>query len=278
MTDNQRRPWLKAYELASTEGWSIEPASPKRQWMDATFRRIAYRCLPLIAANQAGWVIRSPAAFTAVWSGKADNRGVRLTFDAGYEQYAGIAISHFGAGVLTFVLPWLFRTSPGYALAVRGLTNEPKENAVALDAIVETDWSPYTFTMNWKLLRGEVPVRFEKGDAVCLLQPFALDLLEQFECSFEPLTAAPRELREGFNAFVNGRSANNAVAPQGQYEAQRDYFAGRYPDGSPARYPAETGALANCPAVDRGLSGEPAEPQHRTGLGLRPFAPANGGN
>ncbi len=278
MTDNQRGPWLKAYELASTEGWSIEPASPKRQWMDATFRRIAYRCLPLIAANQAGWVIRSPAAFTAVWSGKADNRGVRLTFDAGYEQYAGIAISHFGAGVLTFVLPWLFRTSPGYALAVRGLTNEPKENAVALDAIVETDWSPYTFTMNWKLLRGEVPVRFEKGDAVCLLQPFALDLLEQFECSFEPLTAAPPELREGFDAFVNGRSANNAVAPQGRYEAQRDYFAGRYPDGSPARYPAETREPGECPAVDRRLSGALAEPQHRTGFGLRPFAPANRGN
>ena len=276
MTDSKRHPWLKAYEVASTAGWSIEPASPKREWMDETFRRIAYRCLPLIAANQAGWVIRSPAAFTAVWSGKADNRGVRLMFDAGYEQYAGIAISHFGAGVLTFVLPWLFRTSRGYGLAVRGPTNEPKENAIALDAIVETDWSPYTFTMNWKLLRGEVPVRFEKGDAVCLVQPFALDLLEQFECSFEPLAAAPRELREGFDAFVNRRSANNAVAPQGQYEAQRDYFAGRYPDGSPARYPAESAAPAEGPAADCASSGAFAEPRHRTSFGLRPFAKLSG--
>jgi hypothetical protein len=279
MTDDKPRPWLKAYELASTEGWSIEPASPKREWMDATFKKIAYRCLPLIAANQAGWVIRSPAAFTAVWSGKADNRGVRVLFDAGHERHAGIAISHFGAGVLTFVLPWLFRTSPGYGLALRGLTNEPKENAVALDAIVETDWSPYTFTMSWKLLRGEVPVRFEKGDAVCFVQPFALDLLEQFECSFEPFAAAPRELREGFDAFVNRRSTNIAVAPQGQYESQRDYFAGRYPDGSPARYPAETDVPAKCPALDRPSSGALAEPRprHRTSFELRPFAPRGRG-
>jgi hypothetical protein len=177
------------------------------------------------------------------------------------------------------VLPWLFRTSPGYGLALRGLTNEPKENAVALDAIVETDWSPYTFTMNWKLLRGEVPVRFEKGDVVCLVQPFALDLLEQFECSFEPVEAAPRELREGFDAFVNRRSANIAVAPQGQYESQRDYFAGRFPDGSPARYPAGTARPAECPAVDGTSSEALAEPspRHRTSFELRPFTRRDGG-
>jgi hypothetical protein len=41
MTNDQRRPWLKAYELASTEGWSIEPAPAKREWMDATFKPLS---------------------------------------------------------------------------------------------------------------------------------------------------------------------------------------------------------------------------------------------
>jgi hypothetical protein len=70
-----------------------------------------------------------------------------------------------------------------------------------------------------------------------MLQPFELGLLEQFDCSFEPFDAAPAELRQGFADFVNRRASNIAVAPQGQYETQRDYFSGRYPDGSPARYP-----------------------------------------
>jgi hypothetical protein len=269
------RPWIKAYTLGATDGWAIEPAPPKRDWMDATFKKIAYRCLPLIAANQAGWVVRCPAGFTATWSGKQDNRGVHVSFDPDSAGHAGIAISHFGAGILTFVLPWLFRTSPGYGLLLRGLTNEVKENAVPLDGVVETDWSPYTFTMNWKIVRGGVPVRFERGDAVCMIQPFPVAMLETFDCSFESFGEAPAEIRRGFDDFVNRRSANIAVAEQGQYASQRDYFAGRFPDGSPARYPDdERTALRTCPASGSHPSdpaNPPAQPSHRTGFELRTF-------
>lgn len=250
------RPWLKAYALGTTDGWAIEPSPARREWMDATFKRLAYRCLPLVAANQAGWVIRSPASFTAVWSGKQDNRGVRIAYDSEAAARTNIAVSHFGGGVLTFVLPWLFRTSPGYGLLLRGPTNEPKEHAAALDAVVETDWSPYTFTMSWRLLRAETPVRFLQGEPVCLIQPFALDLLERFDCSVEPFAAAPAELRRGFQDFVERRSANIAVAEQGGYETQRDYYAGRFPDGAPARYSGEDAAN---------------RPTHRTGFALKPF-------
>lgn len=280
MTDDDQppaRPWLKAYALGSTDGWSIEPASPKRDWMDATFKKIAYRCLPLVAANQAGWVVRCPANLTAVWSGRPDNRGVRVSYDADCARFEGIAISHFGSGVLTFVLPWLFRTSPGYGLLLRGMTNDVKDNAIPLDGVVETDWSPYTFTMNWKLVRGDVPVRFAKGDAVCMIQPFRLDLLEQFDCSFVPFAQAPPEIQRGFDDFVNRRSANIAVAPQGQYEAQRDYFAGRFPDGSPACYPqAERADEPRCPVSRSQDDATQASdlspvPRHRTGFDLKRF-------
>ena len=251
------RPWLKAYALGATEGWSIEPAGAKRDWMDETFKRLAYRCLPLIAANQAGWVIRSAVSFTATWSGKPDNRGVRIAYDADSAAQSDAAVSHFGGGVLTFVLPWLFRTSPGYGLLLRGPTNEPKEHAAALDAVIETDWSPYTFTMNWRILRPETPVRFEKGEPICHLQPFALGLLERFDCSVEPFDAAPPELQRGLHSFVQARSANIAVAEQGGYDTQRDYYAGRYPDGSAAHYPGDDAVACT--------------PTHHAGFTLKPF-------
>ena len=235
--------------------------------MDQTYQKIAYRCLPLIAANQAGWIVRCPANFTATWSGKIDNYGIRIDYAADSTHLRGTALSHFGSGVLTFVLPWLFRTPPGFGLLVRGATNEVRENAVALDGVVETDWSPYTFTMNWKLLRPDVPVRFNKGDAVCMLQPFALDLLERFDCSFESYEALPADVRNGFEDFVHRRSAASALAPQGRYETQRDYFAGRYPDGSPPRYATPSSERDTAPS-----DGEPAEPKHRAAFDLKPFA------
>lgn len=43
-------------------GLPLTPAPIDRDWMDATPDRFAYRCLPLVIANQAGWVI--PSALT----------------------------------------------------------------------------------------------------------------------------------------------------------------------------------------------------------------------
>jgi hypothetical protein len=272
-----QRPWLKAYTLGTADDWAIEAASPKRDWMDDTFKKIAYRCLPLIAANQMGWVIRCPANLTATWSGKPDNHGVRIVYEADSAHLTGVAISHFGGGVLTFVLPWLFRTSPGFGLVLRGPTNESKDHVFPLDAVIETDWSPYTFTMNWRLSQPEVPVRFRKGDTICMLQPYPLALLEQFDCSIEPFADAPPEIQRGFGDFVQGRARNIERAPQGQYTTQRDYFAGRYPDGSPARYPRGTVASSvalGCPAEAHARRSDGEElpaPQHRTGFVLQPF-------
>jgi hypothetical protein len=39
------------------------------------------------------------------------------------------AISHFGSGILTWNVPYLFRTPPGYNLLVRGPANWPKDAA-----------------------------------------------------------------------------------------------------------------------------------------------------
>jgi hypothetical protein len=115
-----------------------------------------------------------------------------------------------------------------------------------------------------------------------MIQPFALDLLEQFDCSFEPFAAAPEEIRQGFDDFVNRRSANIAVAPQGHYESQRDYFAGRFPDGSAARYPQATtndAPPAGCPAAastsarsDAAVARDDRTARHRTGFDLKPFS------
>ena len=43
----------------------IRPASQKRQWMDDTPEAFAYRCLPLVVANQHGWEVVAPHGLTA---------------------------------------------------------------------------------------------------------------------------------------------------------------------------------------------------------------------
>lgn len=137
------------------QGWDIKirPAPPTRDWMDATPSSYAYRCLPLNIANASGWEILNPVAFEAVWSGAPHQQALTITCPEGPLK----PVSLFGAGVLTFHVFGVFRTSPGWNLWVSSSPNQFKDGISALTGLIETDWSPYTFTMNWKFTR---PGRF----------------------------------------------------------------------------------------------------------------------
>lgn len=225
---------LHALATNTTEGWVLEPASPKRDWMDATPGKFAYRCLPLVMANQAGWVVRSPISFKASWNGGIDLDTLTLEFGKdGPESATKQVASNFGMGIITFRIPWIFRTSKGYGLMVRGPSNWWVDGAHPLDGLVETDWSPASFTMNWKILRRNNPVWFKKGDPVCLLTPFPLDLLESVEPEVRRIDDEP-QLRADFDAFAQQRwsqIAQNAETGGGMWS--KDYMRGHLPDGTP---------------------------------------------
>src|SRR6201992_1976929 len=97
----------------------ISPAPINRTWMSETRRGWANRCLPLLIANQGGWELRNPSAFTATWMGGNTPADLMIVPDT---RAAGqlLPASNFGYGILTWHLPILFRTPPGYDLLVRG--------------------------------------------------------------------------------------------------------------------------------------------------------------
>lgn len=182
---------LVAYELAPNPGYVIEPAPPKREWMDKAPGRTPYRCLPMVIANQAGWVVRCPGDFSVTWNGKVDPGGLNFKFPDEATSRAGFVASNFGMGIITFRFPWLFRTARGTGLWVHGPVNEPKDNLAALEGLVETDWLESPFTMNWKIQRRGAPVYFRKGDVLCTLTPFPLDELQSVAPKFRMIAAAP---------------------------------------------------------------------------------------
>ena len=103
-------------------------------------------------------------------------------------------VSHFGSGVITFTVPFLFRTPPGINLWVKGPANWIKDGVQALEGVVETDWLASTFTMNWKMTRVCEWVRFEKGEPFCMLVPVPRGLIETLVPRAEPIVANPELL------------------------------------------------------------------------------------
>ncbi|RBP43681.1 hypothetical protein DES53_10580 [Roseimicrobium gellanilyticum] len=221
------RPRITAYEVgAEMAGWTITPASYQRQLMDDTPGRGAYRCLPLSMANQAGWFVHCAFGFTAVWNGEVDSSGITLDFPEETREKASASIlSHFGCGIITFRLPFLFRTPPGVGLLVRGAPNWPLVNFHPLEGLVETDWSSSTFTMNWKILEPGREVRFDPATPVCFIQPFDMDLPEKLEAHRMPVKNDP-EIEKRFCEWRKSRSEfmNSEVQKRGGW--QKDYFQG----------------------------------------------------
>ncbi len=227
----------------------VRPAPVERDWMDAPTARHAYRCLPLAIANASGWELLTPSGFTAIWNGDPAIGSIHVEPDG---PGPAPAVDHFGAGVLTFHVPCLFRTPPGIDLMVTGPFNNAKDGIAPLTGIVETDWSVATFTMNWRFTRPATTIRFEAGEPFAHLMPLQRGLVEQMEPEWSPLSRTPK-LAQAHAAWAASRAAFNAdlARPNRGADAplwQRDYHRGLAADGAPI-----------------------APGDHRTRLKVRPF-------
>jgi len=169
--------------------------------MDATHERIAYRCLPMVIANQIGWDLLCPVDFMAVWDGGDGKVSRRFQFRDAETSYM---ISHFGYGILTFSISYLSRTSPGHNLWCKGPANDPEGGIAPLEGIIETDWSPCTFTMNWKFTRKAHAVWFKQGEPIATLLPFPRGYLNGFDPVIRPSAANP-ELDRDYRTWCEAR-------------------------------------------------------------------------
>ena len=233
-------------------GWAplIRPAPATRAWMDATPESFAYRCLPLNIANAHGWEVLTPCGFDAVWDGGNTPDAVKITLAPGADPQRA-PVSLFGQGVITFHIEAILRTPPGWNLWVGGSPNRQKDGIAPLTGVVETDWSPFTFTMNWRFTRLDHPVHFDAMEPICFLFPMERAAIEKFEPSFAPLGADPAT-EERFHAWSAARDAFHARMQQEPPKAPADRWQKHYYRG-----------------VD--VTGQSLVDDHKSKLRLKPF-------
>lgn len=196
---------LTAYEIHKNANFKryLRPSSSTRDWMDNSTNQFAYRCLPLTIANTYGWDILNSSAIEAVWDGGNTREAVKIT---GTDSNSPLsAHSHFGNGILTFAFPVIFSTEPGWDLMVAGPINSIKDGIVPLGGIVETDWLPFTFTMNWKFTRPSQRVVFAHKEPVCQLFPVKRGALESFNPRIESISNNT-ELEAKYKEWSSSRS------------------------------------------------------------------------
>ncbi len=239
MSDNSNRPTHPLIGFVTRDNPpQIAPAPISRAWMSEmseTRKGWPNRCLPMLIANQSGWELRNRCAFTATWSSQEDGVDVNVIPDK-RDTAQFLPVSHFGNGILTWHLPILFRTPPGYNLLVRGPANYPKDAVSPLEGVVETDWASASFSMSWKFTRKLMPVRFEVDEPICMIVPQRRAELEDFAPELRRIDS-DEDLHRKHQSFLRPRDmegqaqAAAAVAAGESVQWQADYTRGRHTDG-----------------------------------------------
>lgn len=226
---------LTAY-LVTDQEFSIQQGERKKDWMENSINRFAYRCLPLVIANQMGWDLLCPHSFIVIWNGGDSIHDLYIESDV----QPPAVLSHFGGGVLTFHVNALFRTSPGHNLWVKGPPNHPKDGISPLEGVVETDWATATFTMNWILTRANHRVRFEEGEPFCRILPYPRHYIGAFDTRIKNIQDNP-DLQQSYLKWSQGRQQFNDDLQVAGSEAQqtgwqKQYHRGQDPQGRKYEY------------------------------------------
>jgi hypothetical protein len=213
----------------------VVAAPSERDWIAKTQEQFARRCLPLVIANAHGWQILAQDSCDATWNGGNYQNDIELKTGSGTD--ANIS-SHFGYGILTFRIHCILRTEPGINLWIAGPANSFKDAIQPMSAVIESDWMPYTFTMNWQFTRPGTLVHFEKGEPICQFFPVPRGIVDAAEPVLRELNSDPdlqsmhQEWRAARDAFITALKAEDTEAVSQKW--QKHYFRGLYPDGSQA--------------------------------------------
>ncbi len=228
---------LTAYKTYNYNCQSLVPASRTRDWMDKTPGAFAYHCLPLVMANSLGWFLLNNVPCEMEWDGTEPASGLKVwaTEELTAAEKHLMPSSHFGSGVLTFHAEFMFCTEKKMNLITKGPANMPKHGIQALEGVIETDWLPYPFTMNWKMTAKNTRVRFERGEPIAQLIPWPSDLISTVEPEIRTMDSNP-ELFAKYEDYRKKRTVFNEKFKYDGSKRQKYYVRGedslgnRYPD------------------------------------------------
>jgi hypothetical protein len=215
----------KIYDVAP----EIVPGRSQREWMDAFPDRHPYRCLPLTMANSTGWEILCPIDIKIKWNGGPDEKDIQLLTTGDPAAITSFADSHFRRGIVTFHTGHLFRTPPGWGVWTMGAPNFHKDGISPLTGLVETDWLPFPFTMNWQMTRpGEVI--FKKGEPFCFITLMEHKKLEEITPKRKLLSTNPELVKE-YEAWRDSRADFNNRLQTKEEKAMKERWQRHYMKG-----------------------------------------------
>jgi hypothetical protein len=228
----------------------IKKPSNKRDWFDSWF----YNCLPLTIGNQYGFMVTSSFGFNVVWNGgnSKDDMNVTVITEGIDPKYpTPLMVTHFGFGVLTIEVPYIFRTPPGVNLMTINPPNYIIKNATVMTGVIESDNIRVPFTFNLRIQEPNVLTSFPAGTPLAGFIPIQRGFADKFELKDGEKVFGEKVFNEEVEMLHNHEIKRMMIRETNpERPIDRDYFHGQDLMGN--KFPEHQ--VPNGEIIKRGIS------------------------
>jgi hypothetical protein len=153
---------------------NISPMSIKRDWMDATPEKHAYRCFPVTQANMVGWNLSCDEDIVFTWNGVTDTSSETVKISKGNN------FSYTGRGQATISINTglVFKTEENTSMFVINPVNYFSEDFETMSSLISTSFYGNPLPLAIKARAANKEVVIKAGTPIATLIPISLGALD----------------------------------------------------------------------------------------------------
>jgi hypothetical protein len=151
--------------------FDISPMSIKRDWMDNTSEKHAYRCFPVTQANVIGWSITCTKDIDFVWDGVNDQTPdhIKISSPGPDKAYAGR-----GQSSVSFSTGLVFRTEKDVSIFTINPVNYYSDDFETMSSLISTSFydNPLPLAIKAKVANKNISIK--AGTPIATIFPISL--------------------------------------------------------------------------------------------------------
>jgi len=149
--------------------FNIDPMSIKRNWMDVTDEKHAYRCFPVTQANVIGWNISCKEDVVFTWDGVNDQTDQHVKISSPEGAYSGR-----GQSTISLNTGLVFRTDPDVSIWTINPVNYFNDDFETMSNLISTSFYDNPLPLAIKAKKVNVETVIKAGTPIATIIPISL--------------------------------------------------------------------------------------------------------
>jgi hypothetical protein len=153
------------------------PLPPKRDWMDDTFDKHAYRCFPVNIANTLGWTFSFPKDISFIWDGTSTSEDGHVKVLSG-EEYV---FTNRANATISFNSGLTFMTEENVSLLMMPVPNQFIDGVHGFTTMISTSVLTTPIPYAWKITKANEVITIPANTPIVSIIPISLTDIQNTE-------------------------------------------------------------------------------------------------